>query len=114
MQLIYKICSNVAWQEAEKAGCFTGAAIDIEDGFIHFSSATQVAETARLHFAGQADLVLVAVDTSSLDIVWEESRGGKLFPHLYGILPMSAVHEVVPMPLQADGSHALPEALVRA
>ncbi|MEL0206968.1 MAG: DUF952 domain-containing protein [Alphaproteobacteria bacterium] len=114
MQLIYQMCSQDAWQEAEKAGCFTGAAIDIDDGFIHFSSAAQVAETARLHFAGQTDLVLVAVDTSSLDIVWEESRGGQLFPHLYGILPMSAVHEVVPMPLQSDGSHALPDALVCA
>ena len=83
MTMIYKICPAQIWQQVEATGFFDGAGIDLADGYIHFSSADQVAETAHLHFAGQDDLVLVEVDAVAINIVWEESRGGQLFPHLY-------------------------------
>ena len=108
MTLIYKITPRDAWIEAEEAGVFTGAPVDVADGFIHFSTAEQATETAAKHFEGQEDLVLVAVDTEKLDdLRWEPSRGGALFPHLYGPLPMDAVVWVRPMPL-VGGMHALP------
>ncbi len=82
------------WREAARDGVFRGAPIDLADGYIHFSTAAQVAETAARHFAGATDLVLVAVDAAALGdaLRWEPSRGGALFPHLYGTLPLSAVH----------------------
>ena len=90
---------------------FTGSPVDIRDGFIHFSTATQVAETAARHFANERDLVLVAVDADALgrSLKWEPSRGGALFPHLYGPLPISAVRWTRPLPRAADGHHVFPE-----
>lgn len=110
MTIIYKISPREAWQQAEAAGRFTGAPVDHRDGYIHFSTATQARETAAKHFAGMADLVLVAVDGDSLGsaLKWEPSRGGALFPHLYAELPMSAVRWVKPLPLGADGLHVFP------
>ena len=107
---IYKICDTALWREAERSGVFAGAPVDRADGYIHFSTAGQVAETAARHFAGQADLVLVAVDAAALGsaLRHEPSRGGALFPHLYGTLPLSAVRWVKPLPLGADG-HVFPE-----
>ena len=91
MPTIYKICPAALWREAERAGSFRGSAVDLRDGFIHFSSAAQVAETAAKHFAGQHDLVLLRVDAARLGaaLKWEPSRGGALFPHLYGDLDPS-------------------------
>ena len=111
MPIVYKICPSALWAEAERAGIFGGAAIDLKDGYIHFSSGPQVAETAALHFKEQDGLVLVAVDGDRLDAAlrWEPSRGGALFPHLYGALPLSAVLWAKPMPLGADGRHRLPD-----
>ena len=108
--LIYKICPGELWQAAERAGAFRGAPIDRRDGFIHFSTAEQVAETAAKHFAGAADLVLVAVEAAALGpaLRFEPSRGGALFPHLYGDLPLDAVRWVKPLPLGADGRHRFP------
>lgn len=108
--LIYKISPAAAWQEAERQGFFLGAPVDLADGFIHFSLAGQVAETAAKHFAGQADLVLVAVDPRPLGgaLRYEPSRGGALFPHLYGPLPVSAAVWVKPLPLAADGVPQVP------
>jgi uncharacterized protein (DUF952 family) len=108
---IYKICDSALWREAERAGVFTGAEIDARDGFIHFSSAAQVAETAAKHFAGAANLTLVAVDAAALGdaLKWEASRGGDLFPHLYGALPVRAVLWAKPLPLGPDGRHLFPE-----
>lgn len=108
---IYKITPKDAWAEAETAGVFQGAAIDLSDGFIHFSTAEQTAETASKHFSGQDDLLLVAVDATALGdtLKWEVSRGGALFPHLYHTLPMSAVLWAKPMPLGKNGVHQLPE-----
>jgi uncharacterized protein (DUF952 family) len=107
---IYKISPLTAWQQAESAGRFTGAPVDLADGYIHFSTAAQVQETAAKHFAGASDLVLVAVDAAALgaDLVWESSRGGALFPHLYADLPMSAVLWAKPLPLGPDGVHLFP------
>jgi uncharacterized protein (DUF952 family) len=111
MTLIYKICSEALWREAERAGVFAGAAIDLEDGYIHFSTAAQAPETAARHFAGQGDLVLVAVAAEALGdgLRWEPSRGGDLFPHLYGPLRLDAVRWVRPLPLGLDGRHVFPE-----
>jgi uncharacterized protein (DUF952 family) len=110
MSLIYKICESAAWQEAERDSVFRGAPVDRADGYIHFSTADQVRETAARHFAGQTDLVLVAVDTEALApaLKWEPSRGGVLFPHLHGELTMAAVAWVRPLPLGPDGRHVFP------
>ena len=111
MTTIYKICPSELWREAQQAGLFRGAPLDLADGFIHFSSAQQVAETAAKHFAGAADQVLVAVDAGQLGgaLKWERSRGGDLFPHLYGALSLAAVLWALPLPLGADGRHVFPE-----
>jgi uncharacterized protein (DUF952 family) len=108
---IYKICDAALWREAEAARVFRGAGIDAKDGFIHFSTAAQLAETAAKHFAGADNLVLVAVDAGALGaaLKWEPSRGGALFPHLHGTLPLDVVSWVQPLPLGADGSHVFPK-----
>ena len=107
MPIIFKICPAPLWREAEDAGKFRGSPVDIKDGFIHFSTAAQAVETAAKHFAGQADLVLVRVDAGRLGsmLKWEPSRGGALFPHLYGELPLTAVVWSRPLPLADDGRH---------
>ena len=111
MTTIYKICTAAEWHEAEHAGAYRGSAVDRQDGFIHFSTAEQAAETASKWFAGQRDLVLVAVDGGALGarLKWEPSRGGALFPHLYGDLELRAVLRVDPLPLDADGRHVFPQ-----
>ncbi len=111
MPRIYKICAVSAWREAETQGVYRGSADDARDGFIHFSTAAQVAETARKHFSGQEDLVLVEVDGDALGegLRWEPSRNNELFPHLYGELVLSAVRRVRELPLRPDGSHDIPE-----
>ena len=91
---IYKIVPAALWREAEAAGVFTGSPVDRRDGFIHFSTGPQLQATADKHFAGQTGLLLVAVDGDRLDLKWEPSRGGDLFPHLYGFLPLDAVQSV--------------------
>jgi uncharacterized protein (DUF952 family) len=108
--LLYKICPEPLWRAAEEAGAFHGAEVDVAHGYIHLSAAGQVRETAARHFAGAADLFLVAVDAAALGATlrWEPSRGGALFPHLYGVLPLSAVRAVTPLPLGADGRHLFP------
>lgn len=97
MNIVYKIADKALWQAAKVAGIFTGAEIDVQDGYIHFSTAAQVAETARRHFLNRDDLLLIAIDGDQIELVWEPSRGGDLFPHLYGDLPMSAVVSVESM-----------------
>ena len=111
--VIYKICDAAAWREAEAAGRFEGAPVDRADGFIHFSDADTVAETAAKHFAGQANLVLVAVEAEPLGpaLEWEVSRGGQIFPHLYAPLSLEAVRWVRPLPLGPDGRHIFPKPL---
>jgi uncharacterized protein (DUF952 family) len=108
---IYKICSASAWREAERRGVFLGSEDDLRDGFIHFSTAAQVAETARRHFFGQTGLFLIAIDAGLLGaaLLWEPSRGGDLFPHLYDELDLGAVTAVLDLPAQSDGGHDIPE-----
>lgn len=109
-RLIYKIVSRTEWAAAEDVGAFAGSAVDLEDGYIHFSTVDQVAETAAKHFSGQEDLLLVVVSEDKLgdSVRWEESRGGQLFPHLYGELPVGVVDEVSEFPLGPDGVHIMP------
>lgn len=113
-EFVYKIASEAVFAPARTAPSFAGMPIDAKDGYIHFSSADQLAETLRLHFAGQDDLVLLAVRVSDLGdaLVWEPSRGGALFPHLYGgPLAASAIAWEAPLSVAADGSCILPEAV---
>ena len=107
MPLILKIVPRALWLEAEENGLFLGAPIDRADGFIHFSTPAQVEETAAKHFAGEHDLLLVAVDPGRLGeaLRSEPSRGGDLFPHLYTPLIIADVAWVKPLPLGADGRH---------
>jgi uncharacterized protein (DUF952 family) len=109
--IIYKIVPATLWQDARESGEFKGAAIDLTDGYIHFSTADQVKQTAALYFAGQDGLLLVAVDGTKLGdkLVYEASRGGALFPHLFATLPLDAVIWEKPLPLDADGNHVFPE-----
>src|SRR3954469_4973103 len=111
MTLIFKICPQALWRDAEAKRLFAGAPIDLKDGYIHFSTRYQLRETAARHFAGQDDLVLVAVDGGALgeSLRYEPSRGGDLFPHLYKPLPLSAGAWVKPLPLGSDGQHVFPE-----
>lgn len=108
---VYKIVPAEIWQKAAEAGVFEGAGIDIADGFIHLSTARQAVRTTELYFAGQAGLMLVAVDTARLGsaLVFEPSRDGDLFPHLYGTLSLSAVRWAKPLPVGPDGRHVFPE-----
>ena len=108
-EVIFKIVPEALWREAVEQGSFIGSPVDVKDGFIHFSTPAQVRETAARHFAGMAGLVLVAVATHGLELRWEPSRGGDLFPHLYDELPLSAVRWVLPLPLGASGVHEFPD-----
>jgi uncharacterized protein (DUF952 family) len=107
---IYHICRRDEWQAALRRGRYEGSSQDEADGFIHFSTAAQVAASAAKHRAGQDGLVLLAVEPARLGnaLRWEESRGGALFPHLYGPLPLDAVLGVHDLPLGADGRHVFP------
>ena len=99
-QLIYKVCSQTEWAAAVAAGSYAGSADDARDGFIHFSTAAQLPGTAAKYFAGRTDLVVLEVDADLLgrDLRFEPSRGGDLFPHLYGALPLNAVVSSKPYP----------------
>ncbi|HZS83267.1 MAG TPA: DUF952 domain-containing protein [Stellaceae bacterium] len=108
--LVYHMCRAEEWRAAGAAGVYRGSSQDAADGFIHFSTAAQLPASAAKHRAGQAGLVLLAVDPDALGdaLRWESARGGALFPHLYGELPCSAVRSVSPLPLGADGRHVFP------
>jgi len=106
MSLIYKLLERGDWVTASALGTYDGSSVDLNDGYIHFSTAEQVQETARRHFHGVADLVLLEVDAEALGapVTWEPSRGGDMFPHLYGPMPVSAVIRVQMVELAEDGS----------
>jgi uncharacterized protein (DUF952 family) len=110
MPTIYKILPRYLWHEAERSGVFRGSDVDLRDGFLHFSAAELAVETAAKHFAGQRDLVLLRVDAGKLNarLKWEPSRGGALFPHLYGELDVKAVRQIDSLPLGPDGRHVFP------
>jgi len=110
-ELIYKILPRGEWDNALAEGVFHGSGIDLKDGYIHFSDANQVQETARLHFAGKTNLVLVSVDPKlvSAEIKWEASRNGNLFPHLYGPLNLDSVKSVDELQVADSGEHLFPD-----
>jgi len=104
------MCRREEWEAAVRSGTYAGSSQDQEDGFIHFSTAGQLPESARKHRRGQPGLVLLIVDPHVLSkaLRWEPSRGGALFPHLYGTLPLSAVRSVCDAPLDSEGVPVLP------
>jgi len=108
---IYKICPAALWQTALATGAFAGTEVDQADGYVHFSTATQVAETLARHYAGVSGLVLAAFDESTLHppIRYEPARGGALFPHLHGMLDFRLALWTKPLPLGPNGRHLLPE-----
>jgi len=108
---IYKICEKASWRAAEQAGTYRGSDADARDGFIHFSTAAQLAGTVEKYFARQSDLLIVAVDADALGsaLKWECSRGGDLFPHLYAALPLAAVRWTRALPDEVGGRRILPE-----
>ena len=110
MTTVYKIVAADLWRAAEDRGVFSGAGIDLNDGFIHLSTGAQARRTAELYFKGQGNLVIVAADGAKLGpaLKYEPSRDGDLVPHLYGILPLAAVMWVRPLPIGTDGSHVFP------
>ena len=110
MSIIYHMCRREEWAAAERSGLYRGSSQDVADGFIHFSTAKQIVASAAKHRAGQTGLVLLAIETARLGdaLKWEPSRGGELFPHLYGSLPRAAVVSVDDLPLGADGRHVFP------
>jgi len=109
MALVYKIISAEGWRQARLAGVFTGAPIDLTDGYIHLSSDSQVEETAKRHFSGQKDLLLVAFEADALkNLKWEPSRGGALFPHVYGTIDPGAALWAKPLAFK-NGAFEFPE-----
>ena len=109
--LIYKICSRREWGAATRSGSYCGSADDLRDGYIHLSTAEQTRATAAKYFAGRGDLVLVAVDPEPVRarLRWEPSRGGALFPHIYGSLPVSAAVWARDLALGSNGVHVFPD-----
>jgi len=107
---IYHMCRRDEWQDAEASGAYGGSSQDRADGFIHLSTAAQIAESAAKHRAGQRDLVLLAVDPVTLGdgLKWESARNGALFPHFYGSLPLASVRWARDLPLGDDGRHVFP------
>ena len=110
MAHIYKLLRAEEWAAFQAAGMFAGAPVDRKDGYIHFSTAAQMKETAAKHFAGVEGLVLAEVDPRKLGaaLKWEPSRGGQLFPHLYSPMTMKAVVRTWPVALGPDGAHGFP------
>jgi uncharacterized protein (DUF952 family) len=112
--LVYKIATSESLQAGSTpGGNYAGMPIDYQDGYIHLSTASQLSDTLRLHFAGQSNLVLLAVDSERLGtaLKWEPSRGGQLFPHLYAPLPLGAVAWRAEISVDRDGRCDLPEAV---
>jgi uncharacterized protein (DUF952 family) len=108
---LYHICRRVDWQAGADGGLYRAPESDRADGFLHFSTAGQIVESAARHRAGQCGLVLIEIDAANLgrDLRWETSRNGALFPHLYGPIPLAAVTVVHDLPLGPDGLHIFPE-----
>ncbi len=111
--MIYHVCRLEEWHAAQNTGSYSGSSQDMADGFIHFSTAAQLRASVTRHRTGQDGLLLVAVDAQQLGkaLKWEPSRGGDLFPHLYGSLSLAAVEAVYDLPLDDDGFHIYPNGL---
>lgn len=109
--LIYHVCDGGAWRAAQGGDAYAGSPDDLRDGYMHFSTYSQVRTSVALHRAGQAGLLMLVVEMAKLgsSLKWEASRGGQLFPHLFGTLPRDAVIEVIDLPLGDDGAHQFPD-----
>ena len=110
VRFIYKVCDRSLWEDAKQAGKFIGAEIDLQDGYIHFSTASQLRDTLARHFANRDGLILLKIEISQLDIIWETARNGDLFPHLYDHLPLTSVVAEHRLDLSTDGYHIVPAA----
>ena len=110
MSRVYKILTRRAWEEAEVSGAYIGSPLDVKDGFIHLSTAAQAGETARLHFRGQTDLIIVGFEAEAFGdaLKWEPSRSGQMFPHLFEALPVKAAVSIDDLPLDADHTPVVP------
>ena len=113
MALLYRIVPEPEWLAAKTEGVYRGSSHDVRDGFIHLSAAHQVRGTLAAHYPGRTDLVLLTIDADAIvsesgKLVWEPSRAGELFPHLYGVLPVTAVQTVVQLVVGVDGEHVVP------
>lgn len=112
--LLYRIVTEDEWRALARSGSFAGAAHDLKDGYIHLSAPRQVEGTLAAHYPGKPGLVLLSIDRDVLEasggkLVWEPSRGGELFPHFYGLIPLSAVVAHAALLLDQGGKHVLPE-----
>lgn len=109
-QRLYRLLSAADWRAAVLDGVYRGAPHDLADGFIHLSTADQVEETAALHYAGVEDLMVLTVDSARVDgeVKWEPSRGGQLFPHVYGTIPLEAVLGAEPVGRDRGGAFTFP------
>ena len=112
VSFLYKIMSKQEWEKAQAQGIYEGSEVDRRDGFIHLSAANQVRATAQKHFFGKTDLILISIREESLgpSLIWDISRGGELFPHIYGPLQLDAVGESASLPL-VNGIHQFPPGL---
>ncbi|MEK7661795.1 MAG: DUF952 domain-containing protein [Pseudomonadota bacterium] len=108
--IAYKIENKSVWKQDLDKGKYEGSTLDKKDGFIHLSSGLQLERTFLLHFGGQTDLIVAAIDLAQLGetVVWEESRGGELFPHIYGNLPVSAIIETMDIVYDGNGKATIP------
>ena len=109
VRFIYKVCDSGLWEDAKQAGKFIGAEIDLQDGYIHFSTASQLLDTLARHFARGDGLVLLKIELNQIDIVWEAARDGDLFPHLYDHLPLSSVIADYELKRSPSGDHIIPD-----
>lgn len=111
----YKIEAKDIWEQATDDGVYHGSVLDKKDGYIHLSTASQLQRTFSLHFAGRENLIVAAIDLDKLGekIIWEPSRGGELFPHLYDSLPKSAIIETLSIVYDADGIGEIPQSILR-
>ena len=109
VKFVYKVVDTGLWEVAKGTGKFIGAEIDLQDGYIHFSTASQLRNTLARHFTGRGNLILLKIEISKLDIIWEFARDGDLFPHLYNYLPLNSVVGEYQIGVSPDGDHILPE-----
>lgn len=109
-QRLYRLLPAADWRAAVAEGVYRGAAHDLRDGFIHLSTAEQVEDTAAKHYADVEDLMVLAVDSARIqgELKWEPARGGDLFPHVYGVIPVEAVLAAEPVNRDRDGAFTFP------
>ena len=110
LKYIFKILDKEEWTKAKNSGVYSGSSKDLEDGYIHFSEEDQVSETLKRYFSNQNDLILIKVDTLSLEhLLWEQASNGDMYPHLYSTLDLKNVNDEFELNLNENGVHQLPD-----